>query len=473
MREATPGPSADRSYWFREAMSYAPARPLPELQGDADADVVIVGGGYTGLWTAWFLTERDPDARVVVLERSICGAGASGRNAGFLTGWWDELPDLSNRYGSSRALGACRALDESITAIGEWSRYRGADVWYTPAGCMEVASAASQEWRWREAAEACARAGAPDAYRRLTPEDVRAVCDAPVFRGGGFMQRAATVQPARLAFALRAAVLERGVRIHEATHLRRLDAGPPVVARTRSGEVRAEKAVVATNAWAAGWRPLRRVLVVRGSYMTVTAPAPKRLEEIGWTGGECINDLRSALYYFRTTPDGRIAFGGAGRAAGGSRIGRLDYDRTSVGYVVEGFRRFFPSFRDVPLEEAWGGAVDVSGLHHPVFGTLGSGTVHHVSGYSGNGVAPSHLAGRILSALALGADDDPVAKLPMVGASPKRMPPEPFKSAGAALVQSAIMRRESREDEGRRSSWVTRALSRVPARLGFALGRRD
>jgi len=465
--------SADRSYWYREARAHAPFEPCPPLQGEVEADVLIVGGGYTGLWTAWHLTEREPDARVVLLERDLCGAAASGRNGGFLTGWWDDLPDLASRYGMEPALTACRALDESVVAIGEWIRERGVDTWHVPAGYLAASSSPAQDGLWREATEAAEAAGSPDAYRELTPEDVRAICDSPALRGGAFMPAGATVQPARLGLALRAALLERGVKIREGTHVRRLHTREPVLAETDGGRVRARRAVVATNAWAAGWRALRGRLVVRGSYVLVTEPAPERLEEIGWTGGEAITDLRAALFYFRTTPDGRIAFGGAGRAGLGSKVGsRYDHDPVSMDHVYAGFRRFFPLFDGVGITEAWGGAVDVAALHHPVVGTLRGGAVHHATGYSGNGVAPSHLLGRALAALTLHAEDQTLA-LPMVGAKAKRFPPEPFRSVGAAIVQSAIMRRERLEDESRRVGWLTRLLSTMPRRMGYALGRSD
>lgn len=286
------------------------------------------------------------------------------------------------------------------------------------------------------------------------------------------MPEGATVQPARLALGLRRRLLERGVRIHEGTAVERLTAGPSVVAETSGGAVRAGRATLAVGPWAAGWPGLRRALVVRGSYLLITAAAPDRLEDIGWTGGECISDYRTALHYFRTTPDGRIAFGGAGRVEWRTRASaRHDFDERSVAALLGDFHRLFPSFRGVPVEEAWGGPVDVSGLHHPVFGTLGPGDVHYAVGYAGNGVAPSHLAGRVLSALATDADD-PVTDLPMVNRLPRRFPPQPLRSVGAFLVQAAVARKEQREDQGRRAGGLTRLAASLPHRFGYSLGPR-
>jgi glycine/D-amino acid oxidase-like deaminating enzyme len=181
--------------------------------------------------------------------------------------------------------------------------------------------------------------------------------------------------------------------------------------------------------------------------------------------------VRTALHYFRTTPDGRIAFGGVGRTRG-TRIGRgYDHDPVSLRWVAEGLHRLFPSFRDVPIEEGWGGAVDVSATRHPWFGTLPPGTVHYGVGYTGHGVAQSHLGGRALAALALDADD-PVRALPVVEDEPKRFPPRLITAPGAFLVQSAILRKDRLEDAGRRPDRLTRFLAALPHRLGYALGPR-
>jgi glycine/D-amino acid oxidase-like deaminating enzyme len=265
-------------------------------------------------------------------------------------------------------------------------------------------------------------------------------------------------------------LLERGVGIHEGTPavgMRRPSRGVEV--RTPAGRVRAGRAVIATNAWAARWPRLRRSLLVRGSYIVLTAPAPERIEELGWTGGQPICDVRTALHYFRTTPDGRIAFGGVGRALG-SRIGSgYDHDEVSLRWVAEGFRRIFPSFRDVPIEEGWGGPVDVSATHHPWFGTMAGGSVHYGVGFTGHGVSQAHLGGRILSALALDQEDE-VTALPFVNRRPKRFPPALLTGLGAAVVQRAILRKDRLEDVGRRPGWITRLVATLPRRLGYTLG---
>jgi glycine/D-amino acid oxidase-like deaminating enzyme len=305
----------------------------------------------------------------------------------------------------------------------------------------------------------------------LSTEEVRARCVSAVFGPGVLMRDGGVVQPARLARGLRRVLLERGVRIHEGTTVRRFRDGPPAQAETDRGSIVAGRAIVAAGAWAAGWPAFSRRLATWTSHIVLTAPAPERLDAIGWTAGECITDARTTVQYFRTTPDGRIAFGGGGgRVASAKRLGpRADGDPVSIARATLGLRRLFPSFSDVPIEDAWGGPIDISPTHLPFFGTRPSGNVHFGLGYSGNGVAPSAVGGRILARLALGREDQ-WTRLPIVDAESRRFPPEPFKTLGARAVREAVVRTEQAQDEGGRAMVALRQMARVPRRMGYRLG---
>jgi glycine/D-amino acid oxidase-like deaminating enzyme len=243
------------------------------------------------------------------------------------------------------------------------------------------------------------------------------------------------------------------------------------VQTSSGGAVSAGHAIVATGAWTAGWPAFDRRLATWTSHIVLTAPAPDRLAELGWTASECITDARTAVQYFRTTPDGRIAFGGGGgRVASPKGLGpEADHDPVSVARATEGLRRLFPSFVDVPIEAAWGGPIDVSPTHLPFFGTHPNGHVHHGLGYSGNGVAPCAVGGRILARLALGRDDE-WTRLPIVDPEPRRFPPEPLKTIGAHLIREAIVRTERAQDAGARVPGVVRQMARIPRRVGYRLG---
>jgi glycine/D-amino acid oxidase-like deaminating enzyme len=463
-------PGEQRSWWLRDALTAeGEVTMCPPLDRDITADVVIVGGGYSGLWTAYFLTERRPDLKVVVLEQDICGGGPSGRNGGFASGWWDELDGLVTLHGAEAAVRACRAITASIDQIGEFCEKHAVDAWYRRAGYLFAATAPPHEVVCREMVQLAREVGAGEELRELTAEEVRLRCSSPAFRTGAFMADGASIQPARLARGLRRVVLERGVSIHEGTVVTRLDAGPPAVAITPGGSVRAAKAVLAINAWATGWRQLSRRLVAWSSYIVLTAPAPERLAAINWTGGELVSDLRTSIRYFRTTPDGRIAFGGGGGRAARTIGDSFTRDSRAVAEAAEGFRRLFPSFADVPLEDAWGGPIDVSSSHLPSFGSLDPGNLFYAVGYTGNGVAPSHLAGQVLADLMTGADTD-LLRLPMVDRRPRLFPPEPFRSLGAAVIRRAIIAKDTAEERGLRPNPLASAIAHLPRRMGYLLG---
>ncbi len=452
----------------------AASEPCPPIAGWARADVVILGGGYTGMWTAWLLKEREPGLDVVLLEADErCGSGPSGRNGGFCSGMWEDLPALVRRFGDAGALRIARAAERSVTEIGDWLAAHDVDAWCTRAGHLTVATSPAQDGAWVELIREAERLGVgTERFVELDVDAVRARCNSPVFRTGVFQPDGVILQPARLALGLRRELLARGVRIHERSPVARFAAGPPVRVETTAGAtVEAPHGVLALGAWTSAIRRFHRAIVPRGTSIVLTRPAPKRLEELGWTGGEGIGDRRTALHYLRTTPDGRIAFGAAGaRAGSGTGLGpRLRYDPPTMVKLVDDFLRFFPSWRDVGFEAAWGGPMDVTALHLPFFGTFPGGALHHGAGYTGGGVGPSHLGGQILSGLVLGIEDD-ATTLPLVHHEPASFPPEPLLSVGAAVAQAAIVRKDEAEDRGARVDPLTAFLARLPRRMGYEIG---
>jgi glycine/D-amino acid oxidase-like deaminating enzyme len=448
------------------------ADPSTPLEGDAIADVVVLGGGYTGMWTAWFLKERDPSMDVVLLEQETCGSGPSGRNGGFCSGFWDDLPNLTRRFGDVEALRVAETAQRSVDEIEAWCASHGVDAWFTRGGHLTIATSSAQDGAWQKLVDEADRLGVADArFEVLTAAEVRARCASPVFRGGLFQRLTATVQPARLALGLRRELLRSGVRIHERSPVVGFSAGDRVLVRTPGGSVSADTGILALGAWTSGLKRFHRSIVPRESSIVVTDPVPDALAEIGWIGGEGLADWRTALRYIRTTRDGRIAFGAAGSAVGlGVGLGRrMRQDERDIAALLRDVRHFFPTLRDVRFEAGWGGPVDVTGAHLPSFGTLPGGAVHFGVGYTGGGVGPSHLGGKILSSLALAIDDEHT-RLPLVGMAPMRFPPEPFLSIGAALTQRAIVRKDEAEDRGRRVGPLTGFVARLPRRMGYDLG---
>ncbi|MGH3077142.1 MAG: NAD(P)/FAD-dependent oxidoreductase [Gaiellaceae bacterium] len=452
-------------WWLEEAGEVVPARPL---ERDASADVVVVGGGYLGLWTAWHLLELDPELDVLLLEAAVCGHGPSGRNGGFCETLWGDATALRERAGDAAALAVCRASEDAVRGIGAWCDANGVDAWYRAAPMLRVATTESQLGSWEDSVRAAAELGEAEEIVPLDAEGVRSRCASPLFLGGALYRLNATVQPARLALGLRAKLLERRVRIHERTEVTRLH--PDGGVETRSGRVRAGSAVLAVNSGAAGFPGYRLSLAVASSHIVLTEPVPDVLEELGWTGGEAIVDSRTLVHYTRTTEDGRIAFGWGGGAMGygGRSATRLELDRDVVAGAREALVRFFPQLRSRRVTHAWGGPIDVSPTHLPTFGSRGR--VHHGFGFTGNGVGPSYLGGEILARLALDRRDERT-RLALVEPGRALFPPEPLRYAGGSVIRRALLAKDAAEDAGHRPGAVTALVASLPRRLGLRLPR--
>ena len=431
-------------WWIEEAQ--APA-PLPALGEDLSADVVVVGGGYTGMWTAWQAAEAG--ASVVLVEAERCGFGPSGRNGGFVSTLWLSFPTLAERFGREQALLVARASSASVRAIGEWCEAEDVRAWYRRAPQLVMSTCSAQDGVSADAVDGVEVVEA-------APEQVAI---SPVFRSGVSSLLGATVQPARLAFGLRERLRSRGVRIFEHSRVRSLR-GDTV--RTASGSVRAGAAVVAMGGAVASALPDR--LTVSSSHIVLTEPVP----DLVWPGGEAISDGRALLHYFRTTRDDRIVFGWAGgRMACGARLGgRMEVDPDPVATAARDLERIFPGFRGRRIERAWGGPIDVSPSHLPSIVTLGP-HAWAAFGYTGNGVGPSHLLGGVLASLALGG----TPSFPLIDPPGGRVPPEPLRVLGASVIRRALVRKEALEEAERPVDRLTAAVARVPDLMGVHIVR--
>jgi glycine/D-amino acid oxidase-like deaminating enzyme len=460
-------------YWIEEAGDVTSRPPLDE---DLDVDLLIVGGGYTGMWTAWHAHKLDPEARIVILEsEAVCGRGPSGRNGGFVEGMWTSLASMRDRWGGAEALAVAEAAHESTLRVGAFCVDEGVDAWYRQAGYLEVSTAPAQDGAGRAALDACRELGVPDRLRAVSAAEVQEHCKAAEFRAGVIEPIGATVQPARLALGLRRRLLEEGVGIHESTKVRRFREAPDgVEATTVTGaRVRAGRGVLAIGAAAKGHGgPLHGRLTVASSHILITEPVPDVLEKIGWTRGEAITDGRALVHYFRATPDGRIAFGwGGGRIAMGARMhGRTEIDPGVIATQRRHMLEYFPDLIGRRVTHAWGGPIDASPTHLPAVTSLPKSRAWVAAGYTGNGVGPTNMVGRSLASLALDRSDAPT-RLAFVDADLPRLPPEPFHWIGGASIRLGIAKKEEAEMEGRKPNPVASAIAKVPELLGFHIGR--
>jgi glycine/D-amino acid oxidase-like deaminating enzyme len=428
-----------------------------------------VGGGYTGLWTALALREREPDLRVALLEAREVGDGPSGRNGGFLHGYWSSLPTLRRVLGDGAALQVAHASTRIFPEVQAFCERRGEDVWLRGGGLLEVSATPAEDAGVERAYAAVRDLGVEEEAELLDAAAVRARCDSPRFRSGIVFRDGGTVQPARLVLALKRAALDAGIDLYEHTPVTAVEPGR---LETPAGVVRAREIVLALNVWGTTW-PLGGRQTAFGSAIVLTEPVPDLVEQLGWTGGEAIIDGRTFLHYFRTTPDGRVLMGsGSGRLGLGDHVGESILDDVPAQARAErGLRELLPALATAPIAARWSGPIDVSADKLPHFGTVPGTRIHYGAGYSGNGVGPSWLGGQILASLALDVHDEWTA-LPLVGRHVRRLPPEPFRYIGGRAVRWGTLTAEEAVGEGRRPPLAARAAAAIPRLLRMPIGTR-
>lgn len=449
---------SERSYWLQSIQADAITTPL---QGRADCDVAIVGGGYAGLWTALRVMEQAPTTRITILEADFCGSGASGRNGGQVHSWFAEIDMLRALVGEQDALMLCRATADAIEELSGLQSSGTIDMDLRLDGWLWTASSRAQEGAWAAAAELCGALGEAR-FRPLQRADILGRTGSAVSYDGIVEERAGTVQPAKLVAGLRALALDRGITIHEGSPVLAILPGPQPVLRTAGGSLRAEKVVLAANAWLSAIPELHPYLYVVSSQVIATAPVPEILARIGWTNGASICDSQHHVLYYQRTPEGVVIFG---RGTGGISYGdHLDsrFNRGPDGgrANIRELHRVYPDLKDSAVTHDWAGPIDCTAQHLPVFGHLkGHPNIFYAMGFNGTGIAQTPVAGRIMSSLVLGRDDQ-WSRCGLVGIERRsRLPCEPLRYLGARLVRRAIRRKNDLEIRNAKPDLLTRYMA--------------
>jgi glycine/D-amino acid oxidase-like deaminating enzyme len=437
------------SYWW-QARGIPPQRP--SLPGRTDADVCIVGAGFTGLWTAYYLKRADPALRVVVLEASFAGFGASGRNGGWVTA---ALPGSRERYARHpQGRDGVRELEaqlrDTVDEVARVCAAEGIDAGLVKGGTLSIATTAAQEARLRHQLEQD-RAWGDDAgiVRYLDATELATRLQVTGALGARYSPHCARVQPAALVAGLAEAVTRAGVRLYEATPVVSISSGR---ARTPAGDVRAPYVLRCTEGFTADVPGQHRTLLPMNSSMIVTGPLSEQAwKTIGWDGCETLGDEAHAYIYAQRTPDGRIALGGRGIPY---RFGSgLDHDGaiapSTIAQLGRILRRMFPATPEAGIEHAWCGVLGVPRDWCATVTLDRQAGLGWAGGYSGHGVAASNLAGRTLADLVRDVPS-PLTTLPWVGHRSPRWEPEPARWAGVHSLY-ALYRTADRLESARRS----------------------
>jgi glycine/D-amino acid oxidase-like deaminating enzyme len=449
------------SFWMQQV---GLPEPRPALAGDLDVDVAIVGGGYTGLWTAYYLKRDQPDLRVAVLEQRFAGFGASGRNGGWLTNSvTGGREQYARTHGRDAAIAQQRALNETVDEVIRVAGDEGIDAGIHKGGELEIATAPAQLARMRAFAEAERAWPATDLEVLDAAAAAERVNVAGVL-GAVWHPHCARVHPAKLALGLAAAVERLGVRIFEGT---RVTGIAPGEARTEHGTVRAAHVLRATEGFTPNLRGEHRTWLPMNSSMIVTEPlAASVWQEIGWDGRETLGDFAHVYMYAQRTADDRIAFGGRGVPY---RYGsRVDADGATQPRTIESLtallHRSFPMAADAAVEHAWAGVLGVPRDWAATVGHDSSTGLGWAGGYVGTGVTATNLAGRTLRDLVLGRDTD-LTRLPWVNHRARRWEVEPLRWLAVQAIYSAYHAADRAEVRGRATtSPVARVADLVAGR---------
>lgn len=447
------------SLWLDEIRGET--EPTTELAGDLRADVAIVGGGFVGLWTAIHLRLLDPSCDVAVIEKGRCGHGASGLNGGFVMSWWPKIASLRAICGDDDAVWLADQTTEAVRDLGPFLDGHGVDAEFVRAGWLWTATTRAHVGAWDGVVRLAERLGRGEVFARLPPEEVARRTGSAAHLAGILEPMNGTVHPAKLGLGLARIARKLGARIYENAGVQRLDRGRPARIVAGRGSVTAEQVVIATNAWAAAVPELASRFICVTSAVIATPPIPERLAEIGWTGGESITDSQTRVDYYRTTRGGRIVFGkGGGRLAfTGEPAAAVFRDEALIAAALRDFRRVYPALADVPVERSWSGPIDRTYDSLPLIGRLpGAENISYGVGWSGNGVNPSKVGGRILAGLALGRRER-WTENGLVGRDVRRFPPEPVRYLGGNLVLGAVARADGAQIAGRRPSVIDRNLA--------------
>jgi len=450
---------AGRGPWLREAI--APGeQDEPALEGAQRADVSIVGGGMAGMWTALELKRRNPALDIAIVEADILGGGASGRNSGMVLSQWAKFAALQSFCGTADAIRLGHVFGNSASEIDAFFRDEGIDIEFRRDGWIWGATCRRHVGSWRGIIEALAQHGlAP--FREVTAAEIAGMTGSKAFLAGIHDPTAATIHPGKLARGLRRVVLKRGIRVYENSAMTRLERGRPAMVHTAKGSITAERVVLTMNAWSTSIPELRAAILVIASEDAVTEPMPDLLEKLGYKEKPLMGDSQLFVTGFRTTRDHRFNPGVTGGVIGfgGLNGGRWEGRSPREAVIRACVERGYPELAKVPFADSWFGPIDRTRSGLPLFGALpGYPHIFYGYGFSGNGVATTPIAGRILASLALELKDE-WSGCGLVRPPERWLPPEPIRYIGAHMVRAAIARKDRLDHLDRTPGPIVRALA--------------
>lgn len=417
--------------------------PRPPLAGSVDVDVAILGAGFSGLWTAYYLLKRQPSLKIAIVEKEIAGFGASGRNGAWCTSQFPtSLEHLGQKYGKSTAVAVNQAMAETVDEVGRVAKAEGLDIDWRKGGAMIVARGPQQLPTVDHEAKATRELGLEAHFIRLTKDETDARVRIAGALGSLYSPDTAVIHPGRLVRGLARVVERLGTTIYEQTAVTDFQGGPAPMLNTARGDVRAKTIAICGEGYLSQLAKTKRQVLPVYSLITLTEPLSESdWAEIGWRERECIESCRYSVEYLSKTADGRILFGGRGSPYHFGSVIKDEYDRDPA--LIERLRRsvrtWFPRIKDVAFSHAWGGPLGWARDYMPSMSYDKQTNIATARGYTGNGVATTNLAARVVTDLMLGIDSS-ITHLPPANHRSRDWEPEPFRFLGARYVLGAYNR---------------------------------
>ena len=441
------------SHWLDEALdneiALGNARDTPRLTGNLSTDVCIVGGGFTGLWTSIHLKMLMPTVNIALIEKGICGQGASGRNVGFVMSWMSKAETVTQLMGPEEARHWLNVSEQAISDIEDFCKLHNIECHFRRKGWAWVASNDAQAGAWESTLQVLDTLNF-NAFDQPSREKLQEMTGSTLFVDGVIERNVASVQPALLARGLRRVAIDLGVKIFEQTPMVGYTASATPKIMTRSGEISARSVVLCLDSWAHELPEFRTKIIPVAYDVVVTEPAPELVKKLNLDTGIAVSDSRILVECYRSTADGRLVFGKVGNHF--ARFGRVgscfDGPASTSTETIRRMHATLPSLADVAIAKTWRGPTSRSSTGLPVFGRIAKSRVFFGHGYTGNGVGPSYTGGRVLASLALDLEDR-WARFPLANSNAgRRLPWEPVRSIGGCLAYRATRRVDRAGDEG-------------------------
>ena len=460
-----------QSPWFIEALQKEGDLKINQLDSNIHTDICIIGGGFTGLWTALKIKDKSPTTDIVIIEKDLCGSGASGRNGGCMIPQSTKFQGIKKVVGVDDAKKIVVATENAVNNIKYFCMKNNIDAQIRDDGVLYGATNTFHKGAFESLIKDL-NDYEINSWERLSKEKVQLLTGSKKFIDGYYSPIGGSLQPALLVRGLKKTAENKGIKIFEKSAVISYNGAKDIIAKTKKGSINCKKLIIAMNAWTPTLLPfLSRSVILVSSDMIITESIKDKLHDMGLNNGLAILDSNLFTHYCRTTPDGKIILGKGGNTFSfrNKVIDSFDGPSTIEKFLKKSFKSFYPSLSKVKISKSWNGPSERTKTGFPFFGYHPNNqNISYAFGYSGNGVLTCYVGGEILSSMAL-EEQNEWTKSNFCKGPLKMFPPEPFRWLGAMVIRNAVRRKEKNQEIGKNPSWIDKKL----AKLAVSVGRVD